>query len=61
LNRILSRLPVGAPRAPPKAGVESLPGAAEEAAPGRLASQVQSFSPSRIFYFISKVFETILL
>jgi transcription antitermination factor NusA-like protein len=32
---------VGAPRAPPKACVESLPGPAEEAAPGCFASQFQ--------------------
>jgi hypothetical protein len=42
---VVTRLLVGAPRAPPKAGVESLPGPAEEAAPGCCASQFQSESP----------------
>jgi hypothetical protein len=35
----VTRLLVGAPRAPPKAGVESRPGPAEEAAPGCFAAQ----------------------
>jgi hypothetical protein len=36
------RFPVSTPRAPPKACVESLPGPAEEAAPGCVASQFQT-------------------
>ena len=41
-SSVVTRLLVGAPRAPPKACVESLPGPAEEAAPGCFASQFQT-------------------
>jgi FO synthase len=40
-SSVVTRLLVGAPRASPKACVESLPGAAEEAAPGCFASHFQ--------------------
>jgi flagellin len=43
-SSVVTRLLVGAPRAPPKVCVESLPGPAEEAAPGCFASQFQQSS-----------------